>query len=165
MSDDLVLLGKLGAAWGVNGWIRVWSYTADPENLLNYKTFIARCGDKIEKLSLLEGRSQGRSLVALFEGLTDRKLADQWTGCEIGILREELPALKADEFYWVDLVGLRVVNVDGRDFGQVESLIGTGANDVLVVVDEETVYIPFLMGSVILEVNLEGGFIQVDWSG
>ncbi len=84
-------------------------------------------------------------------------------GCEIGIPRDELPATQPDEYYWHDLQGLTVVTLAGERLGTVDHLIETGANDVLVVEGDRERLIPFVMGQVIVDVDLDKGEIQVDW--
>jgi 16S rRNA processing protein RimM len=85
------------------------------------------------------------------------------TGCEIGITRDELPAAETGEYYWHDLQGLSVVTLAGESLGTVDHLIETGANDVLVVEGERERLIPFVMGQVVVHVDLDKGEIQVDW--
>ncbi len=84
-------------------------------------------------------------------------------GCEIGIPRDELPATQPDEYYWHDLQGLTVVTLAGERLGTVDHLIETGANDVLVVEGDRERLIPFVMGQVIVGVDLDKGEIRVDW--
>jgi len=82
---------------------------------------------------------------------------------EIAVAREDLPQTQDGEFYWTDLEGLQVVHRDGRSLGKVAYLMATGANDVLVVEGDEENLIPFVMGDVILDVDLAQGRISVDW--
>ena len=79
------------------------------------------------------------------------------------MLREQLPAPAEDEYYWHDLVGLRVKTTQGMELGTVDHLIETGANDVLVVRGERERLIPFIRGQVVLQIDLAAGEIQVDW--
>jgi len=101
--------------------------------------------------------------VARLADCTDRDQAQLLMGCEIGIRRDQLPALAPGEYYWNDLIGLRVFNTEGDDFGTVQQLLETGANDVLVVQGEQERLIPFVMKQVIVEVDLDQGRIRVDW--
>lgn len=84
-------------------------------------------------------------------------------GCEIGICRDQLPAPGAGEYYWNDLEGLEVRNLQGESLGVVDHLMETGANDVLVVRGERERLIPFLQGQVVISVDLDEQRIQVDW--
>jgi 16S rRNA processing protein RimM len=108
---------------------------------------------------------QGSALVAQLEGIDDREAALLLRGSDIAVLRSELPPAEEGEFYWADLIGLAVVNVEQYEFGRVARILQTGANDVLVVAgggrDEETL-IPFI-ANVIKQVDLKSGRMIVDW--
>ena len=148
----------------MRGWVRIYSYTQPRENIVQYKPwYLRRDNGDWQETGLDQGRVHGKGVVAVLEGCTDRDQAQRLMGCEIGIRRDQLPALSPDEYYWKDLIGLRVVNLDGDDFGTVDNMLETGANDVLVVKGEQERLIPFLMKQVIVEVNLEQGQIRVDW--
>jgi len=84
-------------------------------------------------------------------------------GWEIFIARDQLPKAAKGEYYWSELVGLNVETIDGVQFGTVESLLETGANDVLIVKGERERGIPFLQGQTIINVDLDAGKIIVDW--
>jgi 16S rRNA processing protein RimM len=108
-------------------------------------------------------------LIAVLDGIDDRTAAESLRGMLVGAPREELPAPKDGEYYWGDLVGLDVVNAQGRSLGRVAGLIGTGANDVLRVVEAGSKegegkerLLPFVE-AVIREVDVSGGRIRVDW--
>lgn len=110
-----------------------------------------------------QGRAHGKGVVARLADCTDRDQAQRLIGYEIGIHLDQLPSLPPGEYYWKDLIGLQVVNADGDDFGKVENLLETGANDVLVVKGDRERLIPFVMKQVIVEVDLAEGRIRVDW--
>ena len=84
-------------------------------------------------------------------------------GAELAVPRESLPEPGEGHYYWADLEGLRVVTKDGNELGNVAYLLATGANDVLVVQGQKEVLIPFVTGSVVLDVDIAGGRITVDW--
>ena len=84
-------------------------------------------------------------------------------GADVAVHRRQLPAAEAGRYYWVDLIGLSVVNREGIALGTVIALMETGANDVLVVQGERERLIPFVLGRVVLDVDLEAGVIEVDW--
>lgn len=112
---------------------------------------------------MIEGRQHGKGVIALLADCSDRDQARALTGCEIGISRDALPAAQPGEYYWHDLQGLKVVTLAGEALGSVDHLIETGANDVLVVKGDRERLIPFVMGQVIVQVDLEQGEIRVDW--
>lgn len=114
-------------------------------------------------LSLEEGKKHGKTVIARLRGVTDRDAAAEYVGIDIGIARDDMPALEQDEYYWADLEGLEVWQVDGRLLGTVDHLLATGANDVLVVKGEEEILIPFVTNEVVKDVDLATGVIRVDW--
>jgi 16S rRNA processing protein RimM len=101
--------------------------------------------------------------VAALEGIDSRELAAQWINHEVAVRCEQLLPLNEGEYYWADLIGLRVVTKEGVELGQVERLLETGANDVLVVQGERERLIPFLTGLVVKQVDLAQGLLTVDW--
>lgn len=116
-----------------------------------------------QEFSLLEGRQQGKGVVAHLQDCEDRDQAHALMGREIGIRRDQLPATAPGEYYWSDLQGLKVITLEGDALGTVDHLIETGANDVLVVKGERERLIPFISEQVIVAVDLDAGEIQVDW--
>ena len=147
----------------MRGWVRVYSYTRPRENILGYSPWYLKGAGDWRPRELAAGRRHGKGVVARLAGCDDRDQALQLVGAEIAIRREQLPEPEAGEYYWRDLQGLRVVNRDGEMLGVVDHLIETGANDVLVVSGERERLIPFVMGQVILEVDLDAGLMRVDW--
>ena len=112
---------------------------------------------------VVEGRPQGKTIVARLAGVEDRDEALALVGAEIQIERAELPKCEAGQYYWVDLEGLDVVGPDGRSLGRVDHLIATGANDVLVLEGNADRLIPFVYGTVVTGVDLQAGKITVTW--
>ena len=102
--------------------------------------------------------------MAYLQGLDDRDKAAELNGWEILIHADQLPKARVNEYYWADLVGLRVKSIDDIDFGTVEQMLETGANDVVVVVaGERERLIPFLQGQTIVNIDLTAGEMLVDW--
>ncbi len=161
--ERLIVLGQVGAPWGVRGWVRLNSYTEPREALQEYQEcFLRRDGQWVAtKFEAI--RPQGKSLVGKLERVDDRDAAISWRGAEIGIAREQLPEPGDGHYYWADLEGLQVRHRDGRELGRVEYLLATGEHDVLVVQGERETLIPFVMEQVILDVDLANGLITVDW--
>jgi 16S rRNA processing protein RimM len=158
-----VILGQVGGLYGVRGWVKLWSFTDPVENLLDYHELELGHAGEWRKARLAEGRPHGKGLVARFDGCTDRDKAAMLVGAEIAVTRDRLPESAAGEYYWADLVGLEVVTTDGVNLGRVESMMATGANDVMVVKGDRERLLPFLPGRFVSEVDLEGGRIVVDW--
>lgn len=166
---DRVVIGRIAGLHGVRGWVKLFSHTAPRENLLAYVDVELghpdpASGQGWSPAKLLEGRRQGKTLVARIEGIEDRDAAAAWIGADIAVARAALPPAEAGEYYWVDLIGLAVENIDGESFGTVGSLIETGAHDVLVVQGDRERLIPFAVGPIVKGVDLERGLIRVDWA-
>jgi len=165
-----LVLGKMGGAYGIRGWLKVFSSTEAAESIFDYQPwFIERAG-KWQQVELESWRHHNQDLIIKVKGIDDRDAATQLTNCEITVDSAQLPELNDGDYYWKDLMGLQVVNVDGYEMGKVIDLMETGSNDVLVVkanlkdafgVKERL--IPFLDEQVIKKVDLATGVIEVDW--
>lgn len=156
-------MGRISAPFGVKGWVKVHPDTESPGSLLAYKTWwIGRDGDWREA-AVAEAKVQGASLAARLEGFEDRDAAAALRGKSVAVPRSQLPQARSGEYYWADLVGLRVVNAESQELGRIEQILQTGANDVLVVQGERERLIPFI-ASVIREVDPAAGVMRVEWS-
>lgn len=161
--DTLVTVGRISGVYGVKGWLRIYSYTEPRDNILQYNPWQLRLPDGWRSVKVLAGRSHGKGVIAQLDGCDDRDQAARWVDVEIAVRRAQLPVAAAGEYYWRDLIGLRVVNQDGEALGVVDHLLETGANDVLVVRGERERLIPYVLGEVVTAVDLEAGELQVDW--
>lgn len=162
-ASEPIVLGRVSGLHGVRGWVKVFSYTAPRQAVLDYSDCLLNRGGSWEAACIADGRMQNKTIVAHFEGVDDRDAAAALVGAEIGVSREKLPAPEAGRYYWTDLEGLDVVHRDGRRLGRVAYLLETGANDVLVVQGDRETLIPFVPETVILDVDLKRGVIEVDW--
>jgi len=158
-----VILGRIDGLFGVRGWIKVYSYTEPREAVLNYKDWLLARDGEWQRVELADGKRQGKAVIARLEGIEDRDAAAELIGSEIGVDRDALPEPEEGHYYWADLEGLTVVRRDGTDLGKVTYVMATGANDVLVVDGPAERLIPFVPGTVILDVDLAAGVIRVDW--
>jgi 16S rRNA processing protein RimM len=157
-----ITLGKIVGVFGVRGWVKVFSETRPREQIFKYSPWLLELNGKVAEVEVKEGRAQGKGLVAHLDGYTDCDLAKQLIGAEISIPQTELPAAGIGEYYWSQLIGLQVKNIQGIELGEVIDLFETGANDVLVVKGERERFIPFTEFAV-TEINLEDGKLTVDW--
>ena len=159
-------MGRVTAAFGVKGWIKIYTLTAQPGNLQDYPVWWLGQGDDWRDVRVVAAKVHSNALVAQLEGVADRDAAAALKGRQIAVPREKLPGAGENEFYWADLIGLRVVNAELHEFGRVARILETGANDVLVVEgsdnNERERLIPFIAG-VISQVDLPAGLIRVDW--
>ena len=162
--QKMILLGRLLGAFGVRGQIKIESWTEPREAIFRYQPWTLRDAAGVEReLSGARGKASGKHLVATLPGVEDRDQVEAMRGLEIFVPRSALPPPSAGEFYWVDLEGLRVVNVDGTDFGTVSHLFNNGANDVLVARGERERMIPFVQPDFITAVDFDAGLVRVDW--
>lgn len=165
--DDLVTVGKIGSAFGVKGWIHVHSYTEPRNNILNYQPWLlqelhgsAEAGWR--EIESLETRMHTAGIVARFNSCDDRELAFRYRGRFVAVRREMLSETGTNEFYWLDLLGLLVVNENKVKLGRVVEIIETGANSVLKVKNKrQCLLIPFVSHYVV-EVK-RGERIVVCW--
>jgi 16S rRNA processing protein RimM len=161
-----VVMGRVTVPFGVKGWFKVYTLTAQPDNLCDYPVWWLRRDGEWQEVQVTGAKVQGSTLVAQLSGVDSREAAAVLNGSDIGVPRERLPAAKSDEFYWADLIGLRVVDKELQELGQVVRIMETGANDVLVVAgdgsDANELLIPFIAGA-ILKVDIAAGLIAVDW--
>lgn len=158
-----LVVGKINGLYGVKGWVKLLSWTEPREQILTFASWQLQLDGEWREWKVAEGRPQGKTIVARLEGIGDRDQAVKLLGAEIAVDRDQLPPLKPGEYYWADLIGLEVELLDGRSLGKVDSMMATGANDVLVVKGDRERLIPFIRDQVVREVDLESGLIQVDW--
>lgn len=161
--DALVVVGRVAGVYGVMGWVKVYSYTRPRENLLGYGRWHLGKEGAWRPVELEAAGPRGKGLVAKIAGVDGRDEARAWIGWEIAVPRDELPPLAEGEYYWSDLLGLRVRTTDGQDLGRVARLMETGANDVLVVQGDRERLIPFIPEQVVRSVDLGEGELEVDW--
>lgn len=156
-------VGRVAGVHGLAGTVKVESWCEPIEAILAYRPwFLVHRGRTMEVASA-RGRVHGRILLVDLPGLSDVELARAWQGAAIEVPRASLPPPPAGQFYWADLEGLEVVTENERSLGRVVRVFRTGANDVLVVRGERERLIPFVLGRHVLEVDLQGGRLRVDW--
>jgi len=159
---EVVRLGYVSGVYGIQGWVKVHSFTDPRSNILDYPEWILLHSNGDAELELEHSACQGKNVLAKLATIDDREQARALIGTEIALRRDDLPPCGPDEFYWADLEGLEVRNEAGEVLGRVDHLIATGANDVLVLEGGEHL-LPFVLGDVVRKVDLEAGCIVVDW--
>lgn len=161
----MILVGRLHGAFGVRGELKLESFTEPRTAILSYQPWTLRDAQGREReVDGVRGRETAKGLVATLVGVADRDSAEALRGSELWVPRSALPPPRPGEYYWVDLEGLRVVNLEGTDFGTVSHLFSTGANDVLVAQGERERMIPFLIPDYIRAVDFDAGVVSVDWA-
>ena len=183
--DDAIEVGRIVDAWGLKGWIKVQPFAADPQALFSSRRWFLLPSEKIgpvrlavgiaaipSVLKIVQAKNHGEVVVALAQEVPDRGAAEAMRGARVFVGRTSFPTAGPDEFYWVDLLGLHVVNREGHALGTVAGLIDTGPHSVLrvapavvpadVSAQEAERLIPFV-GAYVDEVSLERRLITVDW--
>lgn len=171
---DAIEVGRIADAWGVKGWFKVLPYSADPEALFSSKRWFllptergAQAFTGTMALAIKESKNHSDTVVATAQGIDDRTAAEALKGSRIFIARSNFPSAAQDEYYWVDLIGLDVVNRQDESLGVVKELLSTGPQTVLVmeyIQDEKPQerMIPFV-SVYVDEVDLLNKRIRVDW--
>ena len=183
LPDDSIEVGRILDAWGVKGWLKILPHSSDPEALFSAKSWFLQAPDAkfrpgfnaftgTVSITVEEAKTHSDSVVAKIDGLDDRNDAEGLRGCRIFLPRSAFPKASKDEYYWVDLIGLNVVNRESIALGCVRDLMATGPNSVLCVEyqttqedgsnkDEERM-IPFV-SAYVDSVDIAGKLITVDW--
>ena len=164
--DRKILMGTLGKALGLKGLLYFKYHGSDPKNLLNFDYLFLE--DKT-KIKFLEVTFRKKRLVVLIRGVQDRESAEELKNKEVFIKENQLPILDSENYYWYQLEGLVVENIQGKNLGKISRMLETGANDVIDVrpsknsIDNRERLIPYLREEVIKKVDLTKGKIYVEW--
>jgi 16S rRNA processing protein RimM len=179
--EDAVEVGIVVDAWGLKGWIKVKPFASDPQALFSSRRWFLKASEKTgvarpvtvvkslpPLLRITQVKEHGEVVVALAQEVPDRDAAEALRGARVFIGRSSFPTAGTDEYYWIDLIGLKVVNRQGEQLGTVAGLIDTGPHSVLRVapvgvVDEAGERLIPFVASYIDDVSLEQGLISVDW--
>jgi 16S rRNA processing protein RimM len=163
-AKDSLELGRIGAPYGIKGWVHVQSFTTPPERLLKYRSWSLSARGEASAHTVVEGRLQGNGVVARLEGIEDRDKAALLQGSIISVARSALPKLRKREFYQADLIGLSVANLEGAALGEVSHFVETPGGDVMVVRGKagQEHWVPATKEH-LSKVDLEAGAVVVDW--
>jgi 16S rRNA processing protein RimM len=170
--SNLIDVGRITTVHGIQGWVKVRSHTAPIENLLQYQPWWLKTRHGVKAVEIDAGQVHGQGLIVHIKGVDDRDLARDYCQVDVAVERNQLPELDADEFYWHQLEGLKVVsNYEGQvsTLGVVVRMMETGANDVLVIkgddgsIDQKERLVPYLPDQVIKSIDLDAQLITVEW--
>ena len=183
MADNaMVVMGRVVAPYGVYGWLKVLPDTEEIDGLFDYDNWWLGKGDDWREMVVEAAKIHNDVIIVKLQGINDRDAAFACKGKQIAVPRSQLPEPNENEYYWSDLIGLHVKNLQGVDLGVIYDILETGANDVLVVksapvktaasdktsadkaVKEKPLerLLPFI-ASVVLEVDLKAKTMLVDW--
>lgn len=160
-------MGRIAAPFGVRGWVKVQLFAAEGIELLEQASWHLKPPGKKDaefgEVKVIEAAQHGKVLIAQLEGIKDRDAAEAAVGTQIAMPRGALPAREEGEYFWSELIGLKVANRANESLGEVSGLLETGAHDVLVVKDGDTERLLPMVGAVIDRIDLDAGEIRVDW--
>lgn len=171
--EDRILIGQLRSAYGLNGWLWVYSKTEPMSNMFDYLPWWLETKSGWQMATVKRWKPHGKGLVVAIKGVDNRTMADALVGANIWIAKTQLPKAGIDEYYWSDLKGLTVIGFDEETeqeaiLGRIHEMFETGANDVMLVhataesVDTQERMIPW-HSDVIQNVDLDAGRIYVNW--
>lgn len=167
LAEGQLRLGEISGFHGVQGWVKIFSDAQPRENIFSYDSWFVYAGDQMCRMEVVHWRKQGKTLVAKLKGLDNKESAREFLGAVIAVNQSQLPDLGEGEFYWHQLVGMKVLtDYSGSltDLGEVAELIETGSNDVLVVRTAEKEHlIPWVLGDYVLDVDLDQKTLKVHW--
>ena len=149
-----ILIAKIQAHQGLNGWLKVYSYSETKQKFSEYKYFFIQKENNTIRLDI-EDISIGKSIKVKFKNFNCREDSQEYIGKEIFINENQLDALEANQFYWNELIGLTVYLNNGKKIGIVSDIIETGSNDVLVIKGKEEILVPYVFGESVMEVAVE----------
>jgi len=172
LPPDLIVVGRVGEAYGLKGGLHLIPYSVDGAALLAAREWWLEGpgGLPMRSYDVMSAKPHGAGVTAQLVGLVDRDVAEKLKGAQVYVPRSRFPALADDEYYWADLIGLEVVNLDGDVLGTVSGLIESGAHPILEVAGPATAaeekplqrLIPFV-GAHVIAVERPGRCITVDW--
>ena len=164
------VVGKLGSTYGIRGWLRIYSSTEQAESIFDYKPWFLKIKGEWQPTELENWRHHNHEIIVKLKGVDDREAAQTLANIEIGVDLSVFPELEEGDYYWHDLIGCSVVNLEGYTMGAVTEMMETGSNDVLVVkantkdaFGKQERLIPFLYEQVVKRVDLTTKTIEVDW--
>ena len=155
-------MGRIAAPFGIKGWVKVQPFSDDPGTLMDFESWRIGRGAEQKDYPVEASQDHSNTLVAKLAGIDDRDAAYALRGLEVSVERRHLVPPADDEFYWSDLIGLKAVNREGIELGKIDSLMESGAHDLLVIKGKREYLIPFV-AQFVGKVDVAGGQVEVDW--
>jgi 16S rRNA processing protein RimM len=163
VDSDWIVIGRFGRPHGIKGSISVLSFTEPRENILQYPCWYIKRQDQWHPLKRQHDDITQKHILTQVLGYEEREDVAALTNLEIGVPRSELPRLDVGEYYWHELIGMRVIHCKGDILGDVTEMMATGSNDVLIVQGEQRYLIPYLPNETVLSVDIKKREITIDW--
>lgn len=161
--DDWLVVGRFGRVHGIKGYITIISFTEPRDNIFTYKHLHAYISKQWQPLKFTEQEITVKNLLVRVDGYPECNQAANLTNIDIGILKQDLPGLRSDEYYWHELIGMSVITKQDIVLGKVVDMLSTGANDVLIVEGERRHLIPYLPDQFVINISRDEQRIIVDW--
>lgn len=162
-TNNMVVMARIAAPFGIKGWVKLQTFTEYADSLAEFDTWFISSPKGWEEVEVEDYAVNVKAVVAKLQGCNDRTAAEKLQKLEIAVPRDWLDAAEEGEYYWIDLIGAAVVNEAGEQLGTIETLMETGANDVLVVKSETTeILIPFV-DEYLLNVDRDKKMVTVRW--
>ena len=167
-ASTLVKIATLKKPYGIKGWLWVFSETDERSGIFEMSPWWMKTATGFKPLTVKDWRTQGQGLVACFEEIADRNVAETMNGTTIWVSKDSFPELGDDEYYWSDLIGLTVINEQGENLGVIKEMFETGAHEIISVkptadsIDTEERLIPWHR-DVVLSVDLSAKTMLVAW--
>jgi 16S rRNA processing protein RimM len=155
-------MGRIVGSFGIAGWAKVKVFTEAVDTLGEFESWIVRTREGWRAMDLEDFEVHSKGPVAKLAGCGDRGAADAMRGFDVAVTREALGEADEGSMYWVDLIGLDVVDASGKSLGKVDGLFETGETSVLVVKGVRETMIPFVP-EYVKSVDREAKRITVDW--
>jgi 16S rRNA processing protein RimM len=162
-SSRVVVLGRVGAPHGVQGWVKVNSYTEPPAGIASYPQWTLVQGGQARTVQVLDSKRAGQGVAVKLEGIETREAAQALTGAEVHVDRSALPPAGPSEHYLHDLLGLEAVNRAGVPLGRVDGFLDMPAHPVAVLVDGKVERLVPLVPERLVDVDIEAGRVTLDW--
>ena len=161
MPPSQICLARIGAAHGVRGAVKLWTFTEDPLAVKHYGPLVTKDGAR--QFEVTHVREAKGHLVATLKGIATREEAERLNGVELYVAREKLPETSEDEYYHADLIGLAAVDAAGEPLGRVIAIHNFGAGDIIEIAPPNgaTMLLPFT-NAVVPTVDLEGGRVVIE---
>lgn len=164
----MMVLGRISAPFGIKGWLKIQPFGDDPLSWAEMpEWWISPDADapaeQWRATRQLACQGHGPGLIVQLEASPDRNTAEALKGWFVGAPREAMPTPEQDEYFWGDLIGMKVVNLADEPLGEVDSLLSTGAHDVLRVIGGESERLIPFVASYVVEVDTDNNCIRVDW--
>ena len=161
MPPSQICLARIGAAHGVRGAVKLWTFTEDPLAVKHYGPLVTKDGAR--QFEVTHVREAKGHLVATLKGVATREEAERLNGIELYVARDKLPATDENEYYHADLIGLAAVNAAGESLGRVIAIHNFGAGDIIEIAPPNgaTMLLPFT-NAVVPTVDLEGGRVVIE---